>query len=109
MDSYELSCRVEELVSEFLEDFTEVTAEQCGLDRRSAWGGLYVSESEGLVCNKEVQKTLEYYGGFEYVDKECVQYFGDYVLYSIENSRVKRCVEQALGLEAEEGDEEGEE
>jgi hypothetical protein len=75
---------------------TEVTAEQLGLDKRAFWGYAYIDET-AVVVIKEQTRTLDYYGGFEYVDKDYRREVGDYVFYLAEDDRVRRHIERALG------------
>lgn len=79
---YEVDQEVEQIVS----TYTQVKPEQLGLDSRSA-SYLYVN-SDYIVCANRHQRTLDYYGGFEYVDREFVFSMGDYTFYSREDSRV---------------------
>ena len=50
--------------------------------------------------------SLDYYGGFEYVDKGCITKIADYVIYSDEDSRVAEHIARALGEEPDETDDE---
>jgi len=68
------------------EQMTEVTAEEVGLDRRAAYR-LYVSE-DTIAVSKDADRTLQYYGGFEYVDKEYRQEMGDWVFYFADDERI---------------------
>ena len=54
-----------------------------GLDARC--GSLYASEDYLVTTNR---KSLDYYGGFEYVDPACVIQVGDLTVYSTEDDRV---------------------
>ena len=65
---------------------TEVTAEQLGLDRRAGYC-LMVTEDYIIVLDSN-RSVLDYYGGFEYVDEDCVKQMGSYVFYSREDERV---------------------
>ncbi len=67
-------------------DFKFVDPEEIGLDRRAAYGLWY--NSTGIVIKRAYQSSMEYYGGFEYVDKEYVTIIGNYVFYSVKDSRV---------------------
>ncbi len=64
----------------------EVRPEELGLDKRAGWK-LYIT-SDAIITPKGGDRTLQYYGGFEYVDKSCRQEAGDYVFYFNEDSRV---------------------
>lgn len=59
--------------------------ENIGLDNRC--GLIYVSD-DAIAVSKRNDRFLQYYGGFEYVDKEYRQEMGDYVFYFREDSRV---------------------
>jgi hypothetical protein len=69
----------------------EVRAEDLGLDRRSAYT-LWVDE-DAIIVTKNEDRTLQYYGGFEYVDKNARMECGDYVIYSDSDSRVYDCLD----------------
>jgi len=73
---------------------TEVEPEDLGLDRRSA-RVLYVSD-ECIAAHFNQRGTLDYYGGFEYVNAECVDVIGNYVFYYATDDRVKGHIETLL-------------
>jgi len=62
-----------------------------GLDPRSA-GTFYVSE-DGIAINSYNRRNLDYYGGFEYVNNDCVLVIGEYTFYLAEDSRVADHIE----------------
>ena len=64
-----------------------VNPQEIGLDGRSSYGPLWINE-DYIITTEASARQLNYYGGFEYVEKDCVQKIGDYVLYSREDSRV---------------------
>lgn len=69
------------------ENFTVVRPEQLGLDRRaSAYRDLYVNDDYIVVEGDG--HMLDYYGGFEYVDGECIVEAGDFKFYGAGDSRV---------------------
>lgn len=70
-----------------LQGFDRVQPEEIGLDERSSYGPLWINE-DYIITTEASARQLNYYGGFEYVEKNCVQIVGDYVLYSREDSRV---------------------
>jgi hypothetical protein len=63
-----------------------VPCEELGLDRRAGYR-VWVDE-ECIVIDKANDRALQYYGGFEYVDKECRIEMGDYVIYTAGDARV---------------------
>lgn len=80
----EINGRVEGLIEE---EFREVTPKDVGLDTRAAYR-LFINESF-IAVSKGNRRTLDYYGGFEYVDEENVTVLGDYVFYSADDERVQ--------------------
>lgn len=57
-----------------------VRAENCGLDNRIP--NIYVNSEECWVAiHEDYRQQLDYYGGFEYVDEDCVNVLGGYVFY----------------------------
>jgi hypothetical protein len=86
---------IDEQVQNYLaENFQEATSEDCGLDRRAA-SLLYVND-EAIVCPKSYIKTLDYYGGFEYVDSDYRKEIGDYIFFSHDDERVFESIVYAL-------------
>jgi hypothetical protein len=65
-----------------------VCADKLGLDWRA--GHVYVGED--FVASSSAG-SLNYYGGFEYVDEECITQVGRIVVYSNEDERVAECLE----------------
>jgi hypothetical protein len=86
---------VEELNAKVLvklkEKFHEVSASDLGLDPRAAhklW-----ANNTGIVIKLSSRRTMDYYGGFEYVASNYVHVIGDYVFYSIDDDRVAECID----------------
>lgn len=76
---------ISELLAQSLEPITT------NLDPRV--GRLYSDPDRTLIAVRlEGQRSLEYYGGFEYIDREYVHAIGDWVIY---DSMAKR-VQEAL-------------
>ena len=73
------------------EDFEMVRADELGLDRRAGYR-LYVNTDYIVV--EGGSRELDYYGGFEYVDSEHVQIYGDYKFYSARSDRVQEAIER---------------
>jgi hypothetical protein len=70
-----------------VEHMRPVKAAELGLDPRSYYGPMYVS-TEGIAV-EGATRTLNYYGGFEYVDDEDVRKYGNWTLYTSESERVR--------------------
>lgn len=76
-----------------------VKPEELGLDRRSGYQ-LYIDpDISCIVVRKSNQGALEYYGGFEYIDRENVRPFGGFVVYTNDTgeSRVEGCFDHYTG------------
>jgi hypothetical protein len=82
-----LQWEINEKVEAIIDEMTEVLPEDVSLDKRSAYR-LYIDKEYIAVQKGSDLRTLRYYGGFEYVDEEHVQEFGDYVFYHAEDERV---------------------
>lgn len=63
-----------------------------GLDVRSA-SRLWVDE-DCIIVRLGNDRSLQYYGGFEYVEKSCRYELGNYVVYTAEDDRVRDHIEQ---------------
>ena len=75
-----------ELSNRILSTAIKSKPEDSGLDRRSAsrlWFG-----DDFIACTRQQARSLDYYGGFEYVGPENRMEVGDLVLYSTQDSRV---------------------
>ena len=86
INEFELS--VEEHV---IKNMLQVSADELGLDK-SAAHRLYISD-EGIVVPKSLDRTLQYYGGFEYIEEAYRVDLGEYVLYTDSSERVDKCLE----------------
>lgn len=93
---------VADLVATFIENKTKIARNKdLGLDTRAGYA-LRVAE-DGVVCPKSSDGSLQYYGGFEYIDKEDRCEIGEYVFYLSSDSRVSDCLDRILDKqEAEE-------
>lgn len=69
--------------------------EKIGLDPRC--GVVYV-DSESIAVDKSCDRALQYYGGFEYVDKDKRVELGDYVFYLAEDDRVRDHLDRYYGV-----------
>jgi hypothetical protein len=95
MDLFELIDDVSELTNTFVGNMSKVNPEQLGLDNRC--GSLFITP-DCIGTYKERDRSLQYYGGFEYVDIEYRYEFGDYVFYSQADKRVSDCLEHYLNI-----------
>lgn len=89
---YDLLDSVEEKTRRFVNDNMDlVPASDLGLDLRC--GRLFVNE-DGIAVSKDSDRALQYYGGFEYVDKDYRNELGGFVFYTVDDDRVREHVEQ---------------
>lgn len=70
--------------------FTRVKAEQLGLDPRAGYC-MYVNSEAVAISIKDVMQ-LDYYGGFEYVDKQSRTESCGFVFYTRDDARVNDCI-----------------
>ena len=83
--------KANDLAIDYVEQMDHVPADKAGLDPRCG----YIWVGEDCIAVKDYGKgRLEYYGGFEYVDKDCVFSLGEFTFYSTEDSRVARHIER---------------
>lgn len=78
---------MEERVEEVISLYEKVKPSQLGLDNRAAYE-LFVDECY-IACHNSDRRSLDYYGGFEYVESSYVFTMGSYTFYSYEDSRVQ--------------------
>lgn len=90
---YDVVEAAEQQVREWLEENAlRVSADVLGLDERC--GMVWVCD-EAIVCDSYGNGRLQYYGGFEYVDKTQVKAVGGYVIYEAsddDDDRVRECI-----------------
>jgi hypothetical protein len=92
----DLRDNINEAVDNFISELKSIeqdqrTHEGMGLDPRALYNGWY--NDDCLVILARNRRTLDYYGGFEYIEEEHVSCFGDYVIYSGEHSRVSEVLD----------------
>lgn len=112
---YDLEEKIEEYqekiaheVGIFFSNVDEVNASEVGLDRRC--GNVFVG-SDFIAVRELNKRSIEYYGGFEYINRDHVKQIGEYVIYNLEfdgewEDRVKRCIDIFNGKYEEMGDDE---
>ena len=96
---YQLDESINAAVEQFVEEnCKEGDREQTGLDPR-AFSGKFWYCYEGIFIFAGSRRSLDYYGGFEYIDSESVKSYGDYVFYSADAERVQDVLNNLLGDE----------
>lgn len=95
---YEINRKIENHIQDHFE-LIYSGRDNVGLDSRC--GPIYINQ-EYIAVDKFRAGTIEYYGGFEYVDKDHRQEMGDFVFYSRESSRVADHIDRFFGVETSE-------
>ena len=99
-DLYTIKNLMNEMVDQLIDDeFRLVKPTEIGLDSRAAYE-VFINE-DNIAIRKSNRRTLDYYGGFEYVDEEHVTVLGDYVFYSSDDERVQGHLDEFFMQEKE--------
>ena len=100
-DLYTIVNVMNDMVEQFIDDkFQIVKPKEVGLDTRSSYQ-LFINE-DYIAIRKSDRRSLDYYGGFEYVDEEHVTVLGDYIFYSADDERVQGHLDEFFHQEKEE-------
>jgi len=100
-DLYTIVNVMNDMVEQFIDDkFQMVKPKEVGLDTRSSYQ-LFINE-DYIAIRKSDLRSLDYYGGFEYVDEEHVTVLGDYIFYSADDERVQGHLDEFFHQEKEE-------
>lgn len=94
MDYNDILEKLEDMQQELFKECEYVSADAVGLDVRAGRVHVYPAEYVGdgfIACDHP--GSLDYYGGFEYVDKDCITRVGNTKIYSGEDERVAGCLE----------------
>ena len=94
-DALDFCEQMTQMANRFVSQMNEVQARDLGLDPRSFYGYAYVDET-AIAVIKDQAHSLDYYGGFEYVDKDYRREVGDYVFYLAEDDRVRSHIERFM-------------
>ena len=103
MNLYNLISEANATMEEWLMEHATVTsAEAIGLDQRA--GYRLWATTEAVIVKASNDRSLQHFGGFEYVDAEYRKQIGDYVIYSQdedEECRVDECIQRLFYPEKE--------
>jgi hypothetical protein len=84
----EMQDAINTVVDRHVTAMREVKASELGLDERC--GKAWVDEDTIVTYTSN---RFDYYGGFEYVDKDDIQVLGEYKFYSANSSRIADALE----------------
>ena len=87
---------VADMVERHVAGMRRVEATALGLDVRC---GMAWVDEDYIVAY--ASNRFDYYGGFEYVDKDDVQVIGDYKFYSANSSRIADAIECLMEADGE--------
>lgn len=88
---YEMNERLNEIADELIQDAELLPAYKFGLDERC--GKLYMGK-DFIAVPVGRDRTLQYYGGFEYVYPGSRHVIGDFVFYHQDDYRVDKAMEE---------------
>jgi hypothetical protein len=80
-----------EQISQLVSKLPRVNASRIGLDTRA--GTVYVDTNDRLIIVRGRTNSLDYYGGFEYVDADSKFSIGDYTVYTDGDGRVSEAID----------------
>ena len=102
---WELQEQIEQMVDQYFEDASaqRVSAESVGLDVRA--GYVFISTEEGWIASRNT-RSLDYYGGFEYISEEHKVIVGEITFYSNDHNRVADALEYYEALQEQQREEE---
>jgi len=90
---WELEQKIEELLEEYMESSgaVRVSAKDVGLDSRC--GFVWISTDEEWIAVEGNTRSIDYYGGFEYIDNQAKKTIAQYTFYEGECERIESCLE----------------
>jgi hypothetical protein len=96
MSLYNLTHTINQAVEAYIDaHMEETTAEALGIDPRACYQ--IWKNDDCVAIKRDTRGRFDYYAGAEYVNKDSVQEFGDWVFYSSEDERVAgwlECLEE---------------
>ena len=103
---YDIDGRVADIVETFIDQECKPgNRDNTGLDPRAFQGKFYFNR-DCIVVTAGMNRSLRYYGGFEYIDDDFIRQYGDYVIYSSHEQRVQEVIDNLLEDEMAEEDKE---
>ena len=76
---------------ELVQQLPNVSAAEINLDPRA--GKVYVDvENYLIIVHDRFIRTINYYGGFEYVNEDAITKFGNYTIFHADDNRVESAI-----------------
>lgn len=105
MSTFEFLYDMDDKVFEHIKrTMVETEVSKLGLDNRA--GGYVWVDEDTIAVSKTRDGSLQYYGGFEYIDKAYRREMGDYVFYLGDDNRVRDALDRYYGIDRPDEDEE---
>jgi len=79
-------------VESVMDSLPRVRADEIGLDSRAGYVHVDVDNGQ-IIARRSYISSLEYYGGFEYVNNDCKISFGDVKIYTSNDDRVAEALD----------------
>lgn len=92
-DIQSLLYNINGLMQDFVQSMDQAKPTDLGLDSRCGYDNFFVSDN-CIVVYGDDDRLLQYYGGFEYVDRGYRFEVGDYVIYMADDERVREHIDQ---------------
>ena len=106
MDLWEIKDKLSDLADDIMAGCRKVGAKQLGLDPRA--GSAYIlgdSDDGAVIVDGGSSRLMDYYGGFEYVSRDCIIKVGELTIYTSEDERVVEALEALAESDEEEAEE----
>lgn len=95
---YELDNQIAEIVENYIATSCKKgDPKQTQMDGRAI--GEFYYNYDCIIIPAANRRSLDYYGGFEYINSDYVKQYGDYVIYSAEADRVQEVLENLMETE----------
>jgi hypothetical protein len=105
MDLWEIREKLEALADDIMAGCRKVSAKELGLDGRA--GSAYIlgdADDGAVIVDGGSARLMDYYGGFEYVSRDCVIKVGELTIYTSEDERVVTALEALAEHDEEEAE-----
>lgn len=95
---YDIDDDVNSMIERRIADDCKVgDSKMTGLDERAF--STFWFHPDCIIIPADRRRSLDYYGGFEYIDSDHVRQYGYYVIYSAEADRVQEVLANLMEME----------
>ena len=91
----ELVNKIEDISDAYVQNTNVIEANsgELGLDTRACYSLFLHEDGDWIALTNSRRRSMDYYGGFEYVDPNCIVQFGNYTFYLNDCSRVQDAID----------------